>query len=171
MENVVFVEWKPVDVTTLRTTPTMGLGAYPLATPVRVNGGVLRMNSSWRSAHGGTSNRCVSALRPVGPSSIYRRTQSPLKGDLPPPRAQENVAEKAQPWLWASAEMGRSTEADGERECAETFPPHPLHRPLDKRCFIDGPCGAAPQPAPRPCSLGGQVAAAYDSSDRIWAAC
>jgi hypothetical protein len=33
--------------------------------------------------------------------------------------------------------MGRSTDADGERECAETSPPIPLHRPLDKHCFID----------------------------------
>jgi len=133
-----FVECKPVDVTTLRTTPRMGLGAHPFATPARVNGGVLRMNASWRSPTGrGTPNRCVSASRPVGPSSIFRSWESPLQGDLPPPRAQENVAEKAQPRPWVSAEMGRSTDADGERECAETSPPPPLHRPLDKPRFID----------------------------------
>ena len=118
----------------------MGLGTHPFAMPARVNGGVLRMNASWRSPTGrGTPNRCVSASRPVGPSSIYRRGESPLQGDLPPPRAQENVAEKAQPRSRSSAEMGRSTDADGERECAETSPPLPLHRPLDKHCFIDGP--------------------------------
>ena len=32
----------------------------------------------------------------------------------------------------------RSTEADGERECAETSPPLFLHRRLDKGCFIEG---------------------------------
>jgi hypothetical protein len=134
-----FVECEPVDVTTLRTTPRMGLGTYPFAMPARVNGGVLRMVSSWRSAIRGTPNRCVSASRPVGPCSISRYWESPLKGDLPPPRAQENVAEKAQPRPWVSAEMGRSTDADGERECAETSPPLSLHRPLDKPRFIDGP--------------------------------
>lgn len=33
---------------------------------------------------------------------------------------------------------GRPTNADGERECARASPSHSLHRPLDKRCFIDG---------------------------------
>ena len=139
MGSVLFVEWRPVDVTTWRTTPRMGLGAHPLATPARVNGGVLRMFFSWRPAFGGTPNRCVSVRRPVGPGSMYRSSESPLKGDLPPPRAQENVAEKAQPRPRPSAEMGRSTDADGERECARETPPPPLHRPLDNRRFIDAP--------------------------------
>ena len=127
--KAMLVECKPVDVTTWRTTPKVGLGTHPFAMSARVNGGVLRINSSWRSPTGwGTPNRCVSASRPVGPGSIFRSWESPLKGDLPPPRAQENVAEKAPPRPWVSAEMGRPTEADGERECAETSPPHSLHR-------------------------------------------
>ncbi|MCG8406901.1 MAG: hypothetical protein MI923_17020 [Phycisphaerales bacterium] len=66
-----FVERRPVDVTTLRTTPRMGLGADPLPTPVRVNGGVLRMTCSWRRPQcRAIPNRCLSASRLVGPSSM-----------------------------------------------------------------------------------------------------
>src|SRR3989304_3751087 len=130
-----------MDVTTSRTTPTWAMSAHPLATPDRVNGGVLRMTSSWRSALCGTPNRCVSVTRPVGPSSMFRFRDSPGMGDLPPPRAQENVAEKARPGTLRPAEMGRSTDADGERECARASLPHSLHRPLAKLCFIDGPGG------------------------------
>ena len=135
--GALFVECRPVDVTTLRATPRDGMTANPLSTVARVNGGVLRMYVSWWSAWGGAPNRCLSASRPVGPSSKYRRFRSCGQGDLPPPRAQENVAEKAQPLLRATAEMGRSTGADGERECARASPPNSLHRSLDKHCCID----------------------------------
>ena len=139
MDEALLVEGKPVGVTNFRTTPRMGLGLHPLAMPVRVNGGVLRMSPSCWSALSGTPNRCVSASRLVGPSSTSRRFRWPMKGDLPPPRAQENVAEKAQRRSRASAEMGRSTDADGGRECARASPRIPLHRPLDNHCFIDAP--------------------------------
>ena len=33
--------------------------------------------------------------------------------------------------------MGRSTDADGERECARASPSDSLHRQLDKQCYID----------------------------------
>ena len=134
-----FVECKPVDVTTLRATPRVPLKAIPSSTFVRVNGGAFRNPFSWRRSLGRTTpNRWLSVSRPVGPRSKYRRFRSFQAGDLPPPRAQENVAEKARPRSRASAEMGRSTDADGERECARASPLNPLHRPLDKRCFIDG---------------------------------
>ena len=133
---------RPVDVTTLRTTPTSGMTANPLSTVARVNGGVLRIFFSWRRPHGrAIPNRCLSASRYVGPSSIYRRARSPGEGDLPPPRAQENVRGKARPSSRASAGMGRSTDADGERERARASPTDSLHRPLDKRCFIDATGG------------------------------
>ena len=64
---------RPVDVTTLRTTPSSGMAANPLTTADSVNGGVLRISFAWRSAYGGTANRCLSVSRPVGPSSIVRR--------------------------------------------------------------------------------------------------
>ena len=134
----VFVEQEPVDVTTTRTTPTVPLMAIPSSTLVRVNGGVLRNSLSWWSACGGTPNRWLSVPRPVGPSSMPRRFRSPGEGDLPPPRAQENMRGKARPLSRASAEMGRSTDADGERERARASPKDSLHRRLDKRCFIDG---------------------------------
>ena len=89
-------------------------------------------------------NRWLSASRLVGPSSIHQRTGSPHEGDLPPPPAQENVRGKARPLSRASAEMGRSTDADGERERARASPVDSLHRRLDKRCFIDGMGPGAP---------------------------
>ncbi len=138
-----FVECKPVDVTTLRATPIVPLKAIPSSTFVRVSGGAFRNSFSWRSAHGGTPNRWLSVSRPVGPRSKSRRFRSSQEGDLPPPRAQENVAEKAQPYPRAWAEMDRSTDADGERECARASPPDSLHRPLDKHSFIDGEWTAA----------------------------
>src|SRR4026207_1942831 len=70
---------------------------------------------------------------------MFRYRDSSRMDEFPLPRAQENVAEKAQPETLRPAGMGRSTDADGERECARTSPSHPLHRPLDKLCFIDGP--------------------------------
>ena len=134
-----------MDVTTLRTTPSSGMAAHPLATVDSVTGGVLRTYVSWRRSHvRATPNRCLSALRPVGPGSILRRaipphvrSFRPHAGDLPPPRAPENVRRKAHPRSRVSAEMGRSTDADGERERARTSTADSLHRPLDKRCFID----------------------------------
>ncbi len=135
----------PVDVTTLRTTPSSGMAANPLTTVDSVNGGVLRISFSWRrSLVRTTPNRCLSASRPVGPSSILRRALPPHAGGLPPPRAQENVRGKARPLSRASAEIGRSTDADGERAAkplcgrARASPPDSLHRRLDKRCFTDG---------------------------------
>ncbi len=125
-------------VTTLKTTPSHGMTANPLSTVARVNGGVFRMSSSWRRPQRrAIPNRCLSASRLVGPSSILRRREPPGKGDLPPPRAQENVRGKARPLSRASAEMGRSTDADGERERARASPADSLHRTLDKHCFID----------------------------------
>jgi len=128
-----------VDVTTLKTTPTHAMTANPLSTVARVNGGVFRMSFSWRRPHRrAIPNRWLSASRLVGPSSMSRRLGLPWEGDLPPPRAQENVRGKARPLSRASAEMGRSTDADGERERARASPADSLHRRLDKRCFIDG---------------------------------
>ena len=141
-----------MDVTTKRTTPTVPLKATPSSTFARVNGGVLRNSFSWRSARGGTPNRWLSVPRPVGPSSKHRRFGSSHGGDLPPPRAQENAAEKAQPTpVRQRLRWGSSTDADGERECARASPPNSLHRPLDKRCFIDGgmPAGVRPGGAAR----------------------
>ena len=128
-----------MDVTTLKTTPTHAMTANPLSTVARVNGGVFRIPFSWRRPEPrAIPNRWLSASRLVGPSSIQQRTGSPYEGDLPPPRAQENVRGKARPLSRASAEMGRSTDADGERERARASPADSLHRRLDKRCFIDG---------------------------------
>ena len=128
-----------MDVTTLKTTPTHAMTANPLSTVARVNGGVFRISFSWRRSLGRTTpNRWLSASRPVGPNSMTRRFRLPGEGDLPPPRAQENVRGKARPLSRASAEMGRSTDADGERERARASPSDSLHRRLDKRCFIDG---------------------------------
>ena len=131
---------KPVDVTTYRTTPRLALSVIPSSTGVNLNGGVLWMLSSWwRLPRAATPNRWLSVSRPVGPRSIFQREHPPAVRDLPPPRAQENVGEKAHPRIarrrlrWA-----RSTEADGDRECAETSPSLFLHRRLDKGCFIDG---------------------------------
>ena len=133
---------RPVDVTTLRTTPSSGMAANPLTTADSVNGGVLRISFSWRrSLVRTTPNRCLSASRPVGPGSIPRRILPRGAGGLPPPRAQENVRGKARPLSRASAEMGRSTDADGERERARASPSDSLHRRLDKRCFIDATGG------------------------------
>jgi len=142
-----------VDVTTLRTTPTSGMMASPLTTVDRVNGGVLRIPISWRrSLIRTTPNRCLSASRPVGPSSIRRRAFPPRAGGRPPPRAQENVRGKARPLSRASAEMGRSTDADGERERARASPSNSLHRRLDKRCFIDATGGSSASAGLRPSS-------------------
>ena len=130
---------RPVDVTTDRTTPRLALAVIPSSTGVNLNGGVLRMFSSWwRLPFAATPNRWLSVSRPVGPSSSMTGGLPRFWG-LPPPRAQENVEEKAQiPRPSTPAEMGRSTDADGERECARASPPDSLHRPLDIRCFIDG---------------------------------
>jgi len=128
-----------VDATILRTPPTHAMTENPLSTVARVNGGVLRMSFSWRCPHRrAIPNRWLSASRFVGPSSIHRRVRSPGEGDLPPPQAQENVRRKARPLSRVSAEMGRSTDADGEREHTRTSPANSLHRRFDKRCFIDG---------------------------------
>jgi hypothetical protein len=142
---------RPVDVTTPRTTPRLALSVIPSSTGVNLNGGVLRRFSSWRrlrratTPHGQprqtTPNRWLSVSRPVGPSSSILG-RFPLFGGLPPPRAQENVEEKAQiPRTSTPAEMGRSTDADGERECARASPSDSLHRRLDESCFIDGLAG------------------------------
>jgi len=139
--NVVklFVEPIPVDVTTLRTTPTRAMMANPLSTIVRVNGGVLRIFFSWRRPHRRViPNRWLSASRDVGPRSMKTRRRAARQRGDPPPRAQENVRGKAQPETAATAEMGRSTDADGERERARTSHKHSLHRRLDKPSFIDG---------------------------------
>ena len=135
-----FVECKPVDVTTLRATPIIPLKAIPSSTFVRVSGGAFRNSFSWRrSLRRTTPNRWLSVSRPVGPRSKYRRFRSFQEGDLPPPRAQENVAEKAQPEpVRHRLRWDRSTDPDGERECARSSPPNSLHRPLDKNSFIDG---------------------------------
>ena len=144
-----------VDPRTLRTTPTHAMTANPLSTVARMNGGVLRISFSWRRPHRrAIPNRWLSAIRYVGPSSIPRRSRPPGEGDLPTPRAQENVRRKARPLSRASAEMGRSTDADGERECAETSPSLFLHRRLDKGCFIDGLADFfRPRAHPSPLSL------------------
>ena len=87
---------------------------------------------------GGIPNRWLSVSCRVGRSSSSSGGDPWITG-LPPPRAQENVAEHAQPTCPpATAGMGRSTEADGERERARSAPPNSLHRWLDKACFIDG---------------------------------
>ena len=128
-----------MDVTTPRMTPRLALSVIPSPTGVNLNGGVLRMFSSWRRwPRATTPNRWLSVSRPVGPRSILRKDLPSERWDLPPPRAQENVGEKAHPGPQTTAEMGRSTDADGERECAETSPPPSLHRRLDNACFIDG---------------------------------
>ncbi len=135
-----FVECKPVDVTTLRATPRVPLKAIPSSTFVRVSGGAFRNSFSWRRSLGRTTpNRWLSVSRPVGPRSKYRRFRSFQEGDLPPPRAQENMAEKAQPEpVRPRLRWDRSTDADGERECVRNSPPNSLHRPLDKRRLIVG---------------------------------
>ena len=128
-----------MDVTTLRTTPTSAMTVGPLPTVARVNGGVLRMSFSWRRPRRrAIPNRWLSASRYVGLSSIRRRERRLVQADLPPPRAQENMRGKARPVSRASAEMGRSTDADGERERARASPSNSLHRRLDRPCFIDG---------------------------------
>ena len=144
-----FVECKPVDVTTPRATPRVPLKAIPSSTFVRVSGGAFRNSFSWRRLlRQTTPNRWLSVSRLVGPRSKYRRFRSFQAGDLPPPRAQENMAEKAQPELVRlRLRWDRSTDADGEGECARASPPNSLHRPLDKRCFIDGGWTAPPAPA------------------------
>jgi hypothetical protein len=137
-----------VDETTYEATPAVPLRAIPSSTLVRVNGGASRNSFSWRRPQSrAIPNRWLSVLRPVGPSSSFVGGSCRLWG-LPPPRAQENVQERAQPPAPpAAAAMGRSTDADGERECARSSPPHSLHRTLDKHCFIDG--GRTPrQPTP-----------------------
>ena len=141
-----------MDVTTLRMTPTHAMTANPLSTVARVNGGVLRISFSWRRPRRrAIPNRWLSASRHVGPSSILRRVHLPNAGDLPPPRAQENVRGRARPLSRATAEMGRSTDADGERERARASPSDSLHRRLDKRCFIDA-TGCSPASANLECS-------------------
>lgn len=129
-----------MDVTTTKATPTVPLMATPSSTIARVNGGVFRNPFSWRRLQSqATPNRWLSVPRPVGPGSKYWRFGSSPWGDLSPPRAQENMAEKAQPNpVRPRLRWGSSTEADGERECARASPPDPLHRRLDKRSFIDG---------------------------------
>ncbi len=129
---------RPVDVTTLRTTPNRAMAASPSSTVVRVNGGVLRIYPSWRSVSDGIPNRWLSASRHVGSSSIIRKGWHTRWSGLPPPRAQESVRGKARSPSRASAGMGRLTEADGERRRAGTSPARILHRPLDKRILIDG---------------------------------
>ena len=74
---------------------------------------------------------------------VYRQLDLPIptiaRADLPRPRAQENVADKAQlnP-ARPRPRWDRSTAADGERECARASPLDSLHRRLDRPCFIDG---------------------------------
>ena len=142
---------RPVDVTTLRTTPSSGMAVDPLTTADSVNGSALRISFSWRRwLVRTTRNRRLSASRPVGPGSIPRRVLPPDAGDHPPPRAQENVRGKARPLSQASAEMGRSTDADGERERARASPSDSLHRRLDKRRFIDATALEHCRPTPLP---------------------
>ena len=110
-----------MDVTTLRTTPTHARTATPSSTVVWVNGGVLRIYFSWPSADGGIPNRGLSASRSVGPNS-KQPGGYPEYWDLPPPRAQRMCeterdpggSVKARPTRPAAAEMGRSTDAEGE---------------------------------------------------------
>jgi hypothetical protein len=59
-------------------------------------------------------------------------------GNLPPPRAQENVWEKAQAKSQAAAEMGQIYRCRRREGMCGDFSPCSLHRPLDIQHFIDG---------------------------------
>jgi hypothetical protein len=128
-----------VDVTTWRTTPKQWLSARPSATLVRVNGGVRRIIlwdvSPPVNRLGGIAslmipNRCLSVQRHAAPCSF----QTWRDRDLPPPRAQ-GMCEGAP--TTAPAEMGRSTDADGDGNVQGNPSHQSLNFTLDSERFID----------------------------------
>ena len=64
-------------------TPISRMGGAPSLTPVNLNGGILRMNTSWDAAGYAIPNRCLSAYVIVCPCSFMNWRER----DLPPPRA------------------------------------------------------------------------------------
>ncbi len=128
-----------VDVTTLRTTPKQWLSACPSATLVRVNGGVRRIVlwdvSLSVSRLGGSRllmipNRCLSVHRHAAPCSF----ETWRDRDLPPPRARGICEGTPTP---VPAEMGRSTDADGDGNVQGNPPHQSLNFTLDPERFID----------------------------------
>lgn len=120
-----------VDVTTWRTTPRMGLSACPSATLDRVNGGVRRI-VSWDVLWRAIPNRCLSVLRHTAPCSF----QTWRDRDLPPPRA---LGTCGSPPTEVPAEMGRSTDTDGDGNLRTRLPQNSPNFMLDSNRFIDAP--------------------------------
>ena len=128
-----------VDVTTLRTTPGQWLSACPSATLDRVNGGVRRFVSwdvspSVRRFGGPPAlmipNRCLSVHRHAALCSF----QTWRDRDLPPPRAR-GICEGAHTPV--PAEMGRSTDAEGDGNVQGNPSHQSLNFTLDSELFID----------------------------------
>ncbi len=141
-----------VDVTTWRTTPKVWLSARPSATLVPVNGGVRRIDL-WdvgrRASRPGCPadrpggpaplmipNRCLSVQRHAAPCSF----QTWRDRDLPPPRAQGMCEGAPTP---APAEMGRSTDADGDGNVRKNPSHKSLNFTLDSDRFIDATAESA----------------------------